>query len=87
MPTEVNQFDRERAVRDVIQPRLGSRAIITWIKHEEGNNRIAVHVVSPNDFEWTANELKQLCPRAAEVTGCEIVVQLKASWRPKKAIA
>ena len=73
--------EKERAARDVLKKHLGNRATIAKVKQD--GEQIAVHVVSPNEFSWTADTLETAGPEAASASGCVLEVSL-STWWPNK---
>jgi hypothetical protein len=70
----------ERRARDILKNQLGARATVTSLR--QTGDCLAIEVVSPNDFDWTADRLCKLGPEVAAQTNCNVQFNLM-TWVPK----
>jgi hypothetical protein len=83
MPDDVSRLNEtERMVLAELKKHLGSRATVKKVAQEL--DRIVVHVVSPNDFSWTAGELERVGPPLAAKTEHGLDINLTTSWIVRK---
>ena len=74
--------DVQRALRDILELKLDTRATITKLRQD--GDAIEIEVVSPNHFTWTAEVLHEVAGRAAQTTKCRLDVRLLTSWFAQK---